>query len=43
MSQNRSGISETNCTEKEETVRIDTPNELRINKSVKSSPLRMYP
>lgn len=28
---------------KEETARIDTINELRINKSVKSSPFRMYP
>ncbi len=43
MSQNRSGISETNCTEKEETARIDTTNKLIINKSVKSSPFRIYP
>jgi len=27
---------------KEETVRIDTPNKLRINKSIKSSSFRMY-
>ena len=34
MCQNRSGISETNCTEREETARIDTPNKLKNNKSV---------
>jgi len=28
---------------KEETARIDTASELIINKSVKSSPLRMFP
>lgn len=28
---------------KEETARIDTPSELRNNKSVKSLPFRMYP
>jgi len=44
MSQNRSGISVTNCTEKRRNrARIDTASGLIINKSVKSSPLRMYP
>lgn len=38
----RSGISDTNCIEKEETVQIVTQRELIINKSVKSSPFRMY-
>lgn len=35
-------MSETNCTEKEENAYISTSSELRINKNVKSSPLRMY-
>lgn len=40
MNQYKSGISETNSTEKEEIVRIDALNKLKTNKSVKSSPFR---
>lgn len=43
MSQNEVEYRKQTAPKKEEIARIDTPNGLKINKSVKSSPFRMYP